>query len=165
MRRKDREITDFKKIVEIIHHCEVLRLGFADGEFPYIVPVNFSYEADETSGSICFFIHGAMAGRKYELLKKNGKCSFEMDNQLKIDYLYDCHDITTRYESVMGTVTVEEIPESEKEKIMEEKILTRWEEARNFPWNRDSLKRCGMFKLTVQTISGKVNPLKGGPDL
>lgn len=168
MRRKDREITDFNKLVEMINHCEVIRLGLFDEnekDFPYIVPVNFSYEADEATGHICFYIHGAMAGRKYDLLKKNPKCSFEMDTQLKIDYLYDCHDITTRYECVMGTAEVEEIPNEDKEKIMQEKILSRWEEAQNFPWSRDSLARCAMFKLNVKTITGKMNPIKGGPDL
>lgn len=168
MRRKDREITDFNKLIEMIDHCEVIRLGLFDEnqkDFPYIVPVNFSYEADQATGQICFYIHGAMAGRKYELLKKNCKCSFEMDNQLKIDYLYDCHDITTRYECVMGTALVEEIPGDQKEKVMQEKVLSRWEEARSFPWNRNALNRCGMFKLVVKTISGKMNPLQGGADL
>ncbi|MCQ2577402.1 MAG: pyridoxamine 5'-phosphate oxidase family protein [Treponema sp.] len=167
MRRKDREITDFKKLVEMIDHCEVIRLGLfddVDKDFPYIVPVNFSYEADETTGEINFYIHGAMAGRKYELLKKTKKCSFEMDNLLKIDYLYDCHDITSRYECVMGTGVVEEIPDSEKEKIMEEKVLSRWEEARTFQWNRNALPRCGMFKIVVKTISGKLNPLGSSGD-
>lgn len=165
MRRKDREVTDFNQILKMIDHCEVLRLGLSDGDFPYIVPVNFSYEADAETKQICFYIHGAMAGRKYELLQKNPKCSFEMDTQLKIDYLYDCHDITTRYECVMGTAEAEEIPDSEKEKIMQEKLLSRWEEAKTFPWNRASLKRCAMFRIVVKTISGKMNPLGGGADL
>lgn len=43
MRRKDREITDFNEIRKIIDACEILRLGLADGDFPYIVPVNFAY--------------------------------------------------------------------------------------------------------------------------
>ena len=77
MRRKDREITDFNEIQKIIDACEILRLGLADGDFPYIVPVNFAYTV--TDGQICFYIHGAVAGRKYELLCRNPVCSFEMD--------------------------------------------------------------------------------------
>lgn len=165
MRRKDREVTDFNKIVEIISHCEIIRIGLTDGEYPYIVPLNFSYEADEASGKIIFYIHGAMAGRKYGLLRKNKKCSFEMDNFIKIDYLYEHHDITTRYESVMGTADVEEIQLEDKEKIMQEKVLSRWEEASKFPWNKAALAHCGMFKIIVNSISAKANPLKGGPDL
>lgn len=165
MRRKDREVTDFDKIVEIISHCEILRIGLSDGDFPYIVPLNFSYEVlDSENKTICFYIHGAMAGRKYELLKKNKKCSFELDNPLKMDYLYDKHDITMRYESVMGTAEVEEIKDEDKEFIMQEKILSRWEEASRFPWNKESLKRCGMFKIIATTITGKANPIGSGAD-
>lgn len=164
MRRKDREVTDFNKIVEIIDRCQILRLGLADGDFPYIVPLNFSYEADAENKTLNFFIHGAMAGRKYELLRKNKKCSFELDNPLKMDYLYDAHDITMRYESVMGTAEVEEIPDEDKESIMQEKVLSRWEEAKTFPWNKAALSRTAMFRIKVTSISGKSNPLKGGAD-
>ncbi len=42
MRRKDREVTDFAEIVRIIDQCAIVRIGLADGDFPYIVPVNFA---------------------------------------------------------------------------------------------------------------------------
>lgn len=69
MRRKDREITDINEIIKIIDECEIIRLGLADGDFPYIVPLNFAYDVKDNQ--IAFYIHGAMAGRKYELLMKN----------------------------------------------------------------------------------------------
>lgn len=163
MRRKDREVTDFKKIVSIIDKCEIIRIGLADGDFPYIVPLNFHYEVTE-GNHINFYIHGAMAGRKYELMQKNKKCSFELDNPLKIDYLYDCHDITMRYESVMGTADLEFIKDEDKEKVMQEKILSRYEEMSNFPWSRDSLNRCAIVKISVNEITAKVNPVQGGAD-
>ncbi len=34
MRRKDREVTDFKTITEIVDRCEVMRIGLSDGDFP-----------------------------------------------------------------------------------------------------------------------------------
>lgn len=163
MRRKDREVSDFDKIVSIIDRCEVIRIGLSDGDYPYIVPLNFGYEV--TGGNhIDFYIHGAMAGRKYELMQKNKKCSFELDIPLKIEYLYDRHDITMRYESVMGTADLEFIKDGHKEKIMEEKILSRHEEMRKFPWNKESLNRCAIVKISVNEITAKVNPLKGSGD-
>lgn len=101
MRRKDREVTDFNKIVSIIDKCEIIRIGLADGDYPYVVPLNFHYEIKE-GNHLNFYIHGAMAGRKYELMQKNKKCSFEKDIPLKIDYLYDCHDITSKANPVNG---------------------------------------------------------------
>ncbi len=41
MRRKDREITDFDEIMNIINKCDTCRLALFDKEFPYIVPLNF----------------------------------------------------------------------------------------------------------------------------
>lgn len=62
MRRKDRAITDFDAIVKIMEECDIIRLGLLDGEFPYIVPVNFAYRTE--GEQIEFYVHGAMAGRK-----------------------------------------------------------------------------------------------------
>ena len=61
MRRKDREVTDNKRINEIIMYCDTLRLGIIDGSVPYIVPVSFGYE--ENQGKKTFYFHGAGEGR------------------------------------------------------------------------------------------------------
>lgn len=83
MRRKDREVTSFGEIIKIVDECEIVRLGLSDGDYPYIVPVNFAYKTE--SEQLYLYIHGAMAGRKYELLKRNPHCSFEMDIPLQMD--------------------------------------------------------------------------------
>ena len=41
MRRKDREITDTQDILEVIKKCDVCRIALHDGDYPYIVPLNF----------------------------------------------------------------------------------------------------------------------------
>ena len=69
MRRKDREVTDFETILGIIDECNIIRIGLADGDSPYIVPLNFAYAVSEKQ--IEFYVHGAMAGRKYELIAKH----------------------------------------------------------------------------------------------
>ena len=65
MRRKDREVTELEAVKEIIRQCDVLRLGLADGDYPYIVPMNFGWE--EKEGRLYFYLHGAAEGRKAEL--------------------------------------------------------------------------------------------------
>ena len=62
MRRTDREVRDPETIVRIIEECPVMRIGLSDGEFPYIVPVNFAYEYSD--GKFFLYFHGALAGRK-----------------------------------------------------------------------------------------------------
>ncbi|MCQ2499510.1 MAG: pyridoxamine 5'-phosphate oxidase family protein [Lachnospiraceae bacterium] len=162
MRRKDREVTDFNRIIEIIDECNILRIGLADGDFPYIVPVNFAYTVNDNE--ICFYIHGAMAGRKYEMLKKNPNCSFEMDLPLKMDCLVKDKDVTMRYKSVMGKCKVEYLEGDEKQSAIDDVIMARYDETRNFDYDRETVKRTAVAKLTVIEISAKVNPLSGGAD-
>lgn len=163
MRRKDREVTDFNTIIGIIDECEIIRIGLADGDFPYIVPLNFAYTVEDKE--ICFYIHGAMAGRKYEMLKKNPFCSFEMDVPLGMDCIVEDRDVTMRYKSVMGKCKVEFLEGEEKQSAIDNVIMARYEQTRTFDYNRAVVKRTAVAKLTVSEISAKVNPLRGGADI
>lgn len=162
MRRKDREVKDFDKIIEIISHCDILRLGLADSEFPYIVPVNFSYTV--LDGVIKFYIHGAMVGRKYELLKKNGFCSFEADNPLGIDLIYSKKAVTMRYESVMGKAEVGFLEKEEKQSAIDKIIMARYSKTRDFEYNVDVLSKTAVAELTVTEITAKANPFSKESD-
>lgn len=163
MRRKDREVSDFNEIVSIIDECEIIRLGLADGDFPYIVPVNFGYTVE--GEQICFYIHGAMAGRKYEMLNKNPYCSFEMDIPLQMDCIVEAKDVTMRYKSVMGKCKVEFLEGEAKQDAIDNVILARHEETKNFEYNRETVARTAIAKLSVMEISAKANPISGGPDV
>ncbi len=155
MSRKDREVTDFNAILNIIDECDIIRIGLADGEFPYIVPLNFAYTAE--GGEINFYVHGAMAGRKYELMNRNGKCFFEMDIPIKIDCLADKKSVTMRYKSVMGKANITFLDEEEKQNAVDKIIMNRYDETRNFDYNRLTLARTAVAKLTVTEITAKVN--------
>ena len=69
MRRKDREITHIRTILDLVSECKVCRLAMTDGGVPYIVPLNYGYEYAD--GALTFYFHSAKEGRKLEILKKN----------------------------------------------------------------------------------------------
>ena len=158
MRRKDREITDFEKIIEIIDRCEILRIGLADGEFPYIVPLNFGYTV--SGRQIDFYVHGALAGRKYELMNRNKKCSFEMDIPIKIDCNVEKKKATMHYKSVMGTASIVFLEGEEKRKAIDDIIMARWDETRHFDYNREALAITSVARLSVLELTAKENPHK-----
>ncbi|MDO4941999.1 MAG: pyridoxamine 5'-phosphate oxidase family protein [Lachnospiraceae bacterium] len=162
MRRKDREITNFNKILEIVEECDIIRLGLADGDFPYIVPVNFAYE--NQNGQLYLYLHGAKAGRKYELLKRNPHCSFEMDIPLQMDCIVEKKDVTMRYRSVMGKAEIEFLEGEEKQRAIDDIIMNRYDETRHFDYNRKAVAATAVIKLKVMEITGKQNPPNGGSD-
>ena len=158
MRRKDREVTDFQEIVRIIDECPIVRLGLADGDFPYIVPVNFGYEVE--GEQIYLYIHSARAGRKFELMTKNKKCSFEMDVYGGVVAIPEKKDSTTRYRSVMGEAEIE-FMEGEAAFDGAKKLMGRYDELRNAPYSEASVMRACFARLKVVSISAKANK---GPD-
>lgn len=155
MRRKDREVTNFDDIIKIIDECDIVRLGLADGNYPYIVPVNFAYKV--CGQKIFLYIHGAMAGRKYNLLKNNPYCSFEMDLPLGIVSIPEKKDLTMRYKSVMGKADVEFLEGNEKQNAIDNIILARYELTKNFDYNKKVVAVTAVAKLTVTEITAKAN--------
>lgn len=77
MRKSEREITDFKKIVGLVDRCDTVRLGISGGRAPYVVPVSFGYEVRD--GRIVIYFHGASEGRKHDLLAEHPRVCVEGD--------------------------------------------------------------------------------------
>lgn len=162
MRRKDREVTDFNEIVKIIDECEIVRIGLADGDYPYIVPLNFGYKV--IGERVFLYVHGAMAGRKYELLKKNPHCSFEMDLPLKMDCIVEKKDVTMRYKCVMGKATAHFLEKEEKQRAINDVIMARHEETKHFEYNQATVARTAVIRLDVTEMTAKVNPPAEGTE-
>lgn len=162
MRRKDREVKDFEIIKQIINECQIIRIGLGDEDmYPYIVPMNFAYIIE--GEQIYFYLHGAMAGRKYELMKKNGVCSFEMDCGHQMELLPQFKDVTMRYKSVMGKANIEFLEGDDKFKALDI-IMNRDDRTRNFEYNKAVVPRTTVIKLTVTEYSGKANPIGSNAD-
>lgn len=165
MRRKDRQVTDFETIRQIIDSCEVIRIGLSDPEdpmFPYIVPLNFGYTVDEQK-QVRFFIHGARAGRKFELLQKQQCCSFQMECNTFLELVPQGKDVTMRYQCVMGKADVTLLEDDDALRALEI-VMSRREDTRNFDWNRNAVPRTAVWELKVTELTGKVNKPKSGPD-
>jgi nitroimidazol reductase NimA-like FMN-containing flavoprotein (pyridoxamine 5'-phosphate oxidase superfamily) len=96
MRRSDRQIREREEIDAIIRRCSVCRLALCDGVQPYIVPLSFGYD-----GSSLYF-HGALTGRKVEILKKNNRVCFEFDIMEQVLQAEQACGWSMQYQSVIG---------------------------------------------------------------
>ncbi|MCI8854598.1 MAG: pyridoxamine 5'-phosphate oxidase family protein [Lachnospiraceae bacterium] len=153
MRRKDREITDFQEILEIIRKCDVCRIALNDEEFPYMVPLNFGM--DVQGDQIYFYFHAANKGKKLDLIAKDNRAAFEMDCDHNFILYEERMSCTMGYASVMGHGTIEILPEEEKYEAL--KILMRQYHAEDFQFNTDMIKVTTVMKMTVTDITGKNN--------
>lgn len=156
MRRSDREITDRNEMINVMKRCDVCRLALNDEGYPYILPLNFGMEADEEK--IVLYFHGADKGRKYELIERDNRVSFEMDCAHRLVVDEGRGHCTMEYESVIGRGRVEMVPEEEKCEAL--RSLMRQYHPENVNFDERVMPRTRVFKLTVEEMTGKKRKVK-----
>ena len=155
MHRVDREVVDSAQIEQIVASCDVVRVGFVDEDgLPYIVPMNFGHET--VDGKLVLYVHGALSGKKWDLVGGGVRVSFEMDcGHELVDGRFAC-DYSYRYASVMGRGTISEV--KGEEKVHGLKVMMG---AFGYPgiceFSRGSLSRTRVARLTVESVSAKAH--------
>jgi nitroimidazol reductase NimA-like FMN-containing flavoprotein (pyridoxamine 5'-phosphate oxidase superfamily) len=89
MRNKKQQITDRKKLEEILKKENLCRIALCDKGVPYIIPMNYGY----LDGSLYF--HCATEGRKLEILRVNDLVGFEVESDVTAPPVH--------YKCVIGT--------------------------------------------------------------
>lgn len=156
MRRSDREVTGFENLLEIVNACGVCRLAIANGDYPYILPLNFGAEA--VDGTLYLYFHGAGTGTKYELLQNHPQVSFEMDCEHKLVLEDDIMNCTMEYRSVIGRGRMEIVPDGEKLHGLE--VLMAQYHAEGFAFSHAAIPRTTVMRLTVEEMTGKCRKVK-----
>ncbi len=151
MRRTDREIKDFEQIIDIINKCDVCRLALNDTDYPYLLPLNFGMRIE--NGNIVLYFHGALEGKKYELMEQNKKASFEMDCSHRLVTIPQNGNCTMEYESVIGHGKLEFVPEDKKYDAL--CVLMKHYHKEDFPFNQEVMKKTMVFRLIVHSYTGK----------
>lgn len=152
MRRKDREITDKVKIVNIMKKCDCCNLALNGEEFPYVIPLSFGFcqENDELK----LYFHSAKEGTKIDFIKRNEKAAFTMHTTHQLELGEKACDSTMRYESVCGNGTIRFIEGQEKIKALK-CIMNQYEQGKEHVFSEKVLPLTEVMELTVEHISGK----------
>lgn len=157
MRRRDREITDFEEMIQIMEKCDVCRIAMVDEDnpYPYMLPLNFGMERE--GEQVTFYFHGAHEGRKYELMQRHPQVSFEMDCEhlLFLDEVKG--SCSMAYESVIGH-GVMEIVTDEEEKLKGLHLIMEHYGRGDFAFNPASVGLTTVFRLRVEGCTGKHRP-------
>ncbi len=153
MRRKDREITDIEKMLKIMNECDCCRLGLVDKDVAYIVPMNFGYEVQQDK--ITLYFHGAVEGRKIDLLKKNANVTFEMDTKHELVTADKACGYSYLYQSVMGTGKASFVTSANDKADGLTKIMERYTQKSQWNFEPKVLDRTAVIKLEVSEWSCK----------
>jgi hypothetical protein len=157
VRRNEKKIEFRDEIDRIIEGARICRLAMArDGE-PYLIPLNFGYDRHS------LHFHSAGDGKKLEILKENPRVWFEIEG--------DCRLIPGKdapcgwgmaYESVMGGGRVVFIIDLDEKIKSLDLIMARYSPGVSYSYPRDQVERTAVFRVEIESISGKRSPAPAG---
>ena len=156
MTRREREVTDPQKILEILDGSKVLHLGLVDEGMPYVVPMNYGYEMED--GQLTLYLHGATKGYKLDVIRKNPVCCFEMECGIvpfegKLPCTYGI-----AYSSLMGRGTVE-IGEDVELKKKALTVLMKTQTGKDFTFDDRLVSIVSVMRIQTRDYTAKRRPL------
>lgn len=147
MRRKDREITDFNKMLEIMQKCDCCRLGFKDEDSVYILPLNFGIKEDDEN--IVLYFHGATEGKKIDLVKSQNQIGFEMDTKHELVEKETACGYSYLYQSIMGSGEVSLVDDVSEKITGLQSIMNHYSGKKDWNFTEEMVKRVAVIKLIV----------------
>lgn len=156
MRRSDREITDRAEILALMDRCQVMYLAMSQGEQPYVLPLNFAYEERE-DGLIIYF-HGALSGRKADLLRDNPLCCLAMTASYQLIRGEQACQWGAAFASVLAEGRASLI-QDEVGRLQALGCLMKRYGYRGEPsFQPEVLQRTALYRVEVQRLSAKARP-------
>lgn len=150
MRRSEREVFDRKEMDLYIDKISICRLGLVDGEEAYVVPLNFGRIGDD------LYFHSAKEGRKIDLVRRQGRASFEMDLDLGTIMDQDAFRCTNQYVSIIGNGRIV-VVDDEKERLEGLEALMRHYHSSDYTFSEKCLSKTSVLRLHIENISCKRN--------
>lgn len=150
MRRSDRAITDPEELESILRESVVCRLGLCDGEFPYVVPMNYGYR----DGSV--FLHSAIEGRKIELLGKNPNVCLEFEKDIELIPADEACSFSMKYRSVIASGKAVFLEDAEDKAHGLNVIMAQYT-GKEFEFPPQALERIVVIRVDLGEVSGKHN--------
>ena len=156
MTRREREVTDRNEIVDILSKCKVVHLGLMDGDEPYVVAMNYGFTMEDEK--LTLYLHGAVQGKKLDLIQENPKVFFEMECDVvpfqgKIACQYG-----TSYASVMGKGKAEILTDIEDKK-MGLSIFMKTQTGKVFEFEDKMVSIVSVIRIQVSEYTAKRRPM------
>jgi len=150
VRRKDREITDIRKIEEILNRAEAASVAFGGGS-PYVIPMNYGFECAD--GRFTLYVHGAQEGEKIDRIKADPRAAFTAYAGNRV-YGMESGDYTSSFDSVCGSGKIRLLEGAEKRHGLS-MLMQHYVPGKEFSFPEAQLAATCVMELEVESISGK----------
>lgn len=153
--RRELEVTDTQEIIEILDKCKIVHIAMVDDGEPYVVPLNYGYTMEEDQ--LTLYLHGALKGRKIDVMRKNPKVFFEMNcDVVPFDGKIACQ-FGTSYSSIMGRGEAE-ILEDVEEKKAGLSLFMKSQTGMDFEFTDKMVSAVSVIRIKVKDYTAKKRP-------
>lgn len=152
MRRKDREVTDKKQLLDILDMCKVCRIAMQDEQGLYIIPLNFGYKYENET--LHLFFHSAKEGRKVNAFEKNPEVAFEMDCGHQLIEGKTACEYGYEFQSIVGTGNIHIVKDKQEQK-KGLSLLMKHMTGKEFTFEDNMLNAVFVYRLEVHEFTGK----------
>jgi len=149
MRKKNQEICDPETIQTILKTSRICRIAMVDGDVPYILPFNYGFADNH------IYIHSAPEGKKIDLLRKNARVCFEIEDHIEIIEADKACDWTTKYRSIIGYGTMEIITDPIQKRQGLDIIMLHYGDKKNHVYDDKNVNRMVILRLKIEQMTGK----------
>lgn len=145
MRKQQRECREPAFFDEVFATADELFLAMHDGDFPYVVPLNFVRWGQS------LYIHCALEGHKLDCIRANPRVAFSLTADVRINR----EKSTTYYKSLcgLGTACVVEDP-AEKGRALDA-LAERYAALCPRPTPESAVARTGVVRIDIVELTGK----------
>ena len=156
MTKRERQITDPGRILEILDQAKVLHLGLCVDNMPYVVPMNYGYAFEDEK--LVLYLHSAVRGKKLDMLRQNPNVFFSIDcDRIPFPGKVACQ-YGMSYSSIMGHGTARILEDSE-EKQQAMTALMKTQTGMDFTFNASLVSIVAVIRIDVTEYTAKHRPL------
>ena len=156
MTKRERQITDPGRILEILDQAKVLHLGLCVDNMPYVVPMNYGYAFENEK--LVLYLHSAVRGKKLDMLRQNPNVFFSIDcDRIPFPGKVACQ-YGMSYSSIMGQGTARVLEDSE-EKQQAMTALMKTQTGMDFTFNAPLVSIVAVIRIDVTEYTAKHRPL------
>jgi len=149
MRRTEQQITGHQAVEAILQRAKVCRIGLAEDNMPYVVPVCFGYKDN------CLFVHSSPQGKKIDMIGKNNMVCFEVDTDVQLVPAGDPCGFTITYHSVIGFGRAF-LVDTRDEKIQAlNTIMEHYSQRGDYTFPESVVDAMAIIKIQIESMTGK----------
>ncbi len=152
MRRKEREVTDYHEITDIITRADVCRIALANDNIPYIVTMNFGFT---DSPERLLYFHCAHTGKKLDMIRRNSYVCFEVDTDHSVISGSKGCDWGMKYRSVIGYGNISIVTEKAERLTGLNCIMHHYGGENEYTYDENIINRTTILRLVIKEMTGK----------